>query len=217
MLALRLSEIIESAPPPTPVQPPGTNDSTEDAPGFVEAMAEMEQALPSWLDTIQQFAGIITLIGEQTSWASNEMTASDARGGGFAGRVRVTEELASRLADPVETVDALGAKYWAELASIDPGVISFVRQAADGDLSVEDRNVAQDFFRAVNELADVTRETTENLRGFSDSVAGAAEGSRLLRPQFRTIQSSVQKVIDSQTIIDEWVRLIGETDLKDNR
>jgi TIR domain len=215
-LALRLAEIIETAPPPVPVEvtPPGQGD--EESPGFIEVMAEMEEALPAWLDTVQQFAETIALIGEVTQWAAGEMTASDSRGGGFAGRMRVTQELASRLSEPVEKVDALGTKYWAELSAIDPGVISFIRRVAEEDLSVEDKQLARDFFKEIQELSSVTQGSTVQLKDFSDSVGEAAQGSSRLRPQFRTIQAAVQKVIDGQTIIDEWSRIIGEIDLGDD-
>lgn len=211
-LALRLAEIIETAPPAVPVEAAPSSQSDEEPPGFIEVMAEMEEALPAWLHTAEQIGEIITLIGEETTWATGEMAASDSRGGGFAGRIRVTEELASRLAEPVEKVDALGTKYWAELAAIDPGIIGFIRRAAEGDLSAEDVQAARDFFKEVKELASVTREATSHLQGFSDSVGEAGQGSRRLRPQFRTIQAAVQKVIDGQAIIDEWSRMADEVD-----
>ncbi|MCX5014250.1 toll/interleukin-1 receptor domain-containing protein [Streptomyces sp. NBC_00555] len=212
-LALRLSEISEAAPPPTPLQPAGAKDSSEDPLGFIEIMAEMEQAFPAWVDTFEQFSGVIAHIGEQTGWATSEMTNSDSTGGGFTGRVRVTEELASRLVKPVGEVDALGAKYWAELASIDPGIIRFIRYAAETDLSIEDQQNVREFFKGVNGLAYASMRITRKAQGFSKSVAGIAEGNRRLRPQFKTIQAAVQKFIDGQTIIDEWSRMIRDLDL----
>ncbi|MFD7900398.1 TIR domain-containing protein [Streptomyces sp. NPDC059743] len=215
-LALRLSEIIETVPAEMSVKVPAPNQTAEEPPGFIEIMAEMEEALPAWMDTVQKFAGIIALIGEETKWATGEMATSDSRGGGFAGRMRVTEELATRLVDPVEKVDALGSKYWAELAAIDPGVIGIIRQVAKDDLSAEDKQTARDFFKEIKELAAVTRETTGHLQEFSDNVGQASLGSRRLRPQFKTIQAAVQKVIDGQTIINEWSRLAEDVDLGDD-
>ncbi|MFD9567561.1 TIR domain-containing protein [Streptomyces sp. NPDC059994] len=215
-LALRLAEIIETAPPPMPVEVTPSSQDDEELPGFIEIMAEMEGALPTWQDTIQRFAEIITLIGEETQWAAGEMTASDSRGGGFAGRMRVTQALATRLSGPAEEVDALGAKYWTELAAIDPGVIGFIRRIAEEDLSAEDKQVARDFFKEVEQLVSATRESAMQLQGFSDSVGEAAQGSSRLRPQFRKIQAAVQKVIDSRTIVDEWSRMIDDIDIGDD-
>ncbi|WP_328692758.1 toll/interleukin-1 receptor domain-containing protein [Streptomyces phaeochromogenes] len=213
-LALRLAEIIETAPPAMPVEvaPSGQND--EDTPGFIEVMAQAEEALPAWLDTVQQFAEFISTITEATTWATAEMEASDSRGGGFAGRMRVTEELSSRLAEPVRNVDALGSKYWAELAAIDPGIIGFIRHAAENDLSVEDTQVTQDFFKEIKQLVRVSSTTISQLQEFSDSVGVAARTSSQLRPTFRTIQAAVQKVIDGQAVVDEWSRMIDEVDLE---
>ncbi|MFJ5266200.1 TIR domain-containing protein [Streptomyces sp. NPDC088387] len=212
-LALRISAILESAPPARPVEM--SQEAAEEPPGFIEVMAEAEEALPAWLEIIQKFAAVIAVIGQASTWATQEIGTSDDRGGGFAGRMRVAEQLAERLAEPVAEVDALGSQYWAKLSAIDPGIIGFIRLAGEGDLSPEDRQAAHDFFKEIRELAGVTRETTAQLQGFSDNVGGAARSSSRLRPQFRTIQASVQKVIDGQAVIDEWNRMIDDTDLGD--
>ncbi|MGW9448093.1 TIR domain-containing protein [Streptomyces sp. NPDC055632] len=212
-LALKISEVIEMAPPIRPVESPQSSRGPEEQPGFIEVMAKAEEALPTWLDTVQRFAGIIALIGQESVWASEKMNSSDARGGGFAGRMRVAEQLAERLTVPVGEVDELGTQYWDALSSIDPGIIGFIRRAGESDLSEEDRQAAQEFFKEIAELSSVTKGTTAQLQEFSDSIGGAARSSSRLRPQFRTIQAAVQKVIDGQTVIDEWSRMIGETNL----
>ncbi len=214
-LAQRLAEIIDTAPPAVPVVAPASSQDDEEPPGILEVMAEMEAALPAWFDTVQEFAEIIARIVAESSWATDEIATSDARGGGFAGRMRVADEMASRLTEPVEKVEALGSKYWAELAAIDPGVIGIIRQASEGDLDSEDKEAARTFFKEIKGLADVTATTTSQLQSFSDSMGGAAQSSRRLRPQFKTIQAAVQKVIDSQTIISEWSRMIDDVDLGD--
>lgn len=215
-LALKIADVLEAAPPATPVVPPQQSWTAEEPPGFIEVMAEAEAALPAWLNIVEKFASVITLIGMETSWAGEEMTKSDDQGGGFAGRMDVAEQLARRLAEPVEQVEKLGSQYWSTLASIDPGVIGFIRHAGESDLTPEDRQAARDFFKEIKQLAAVTKDTTSQLQGFSDSIGGAARGSSRLRPQFRTIQAAVQKVIDSQTVLDEWNRMIEETDLGDD-
>ncbi|MEU7277548.1 TIR domain-containing protein [Streptomyces sp. NPDC045431] len=212
-LARRLADIINTAPPALPIELAPLNQAEEEPPGFIEIMAEMEEALPAWYETVQQFSESIASIGEESSWAAAEFAASDARGGGFAGRMRVTEELATRLAEPVEKVDALGSKYWSELAAIDPGVIGIIRRASEEDISPEDREAARVFFKEIKELAGITATTTSQLQEFSNSIEGATQGSRRLRPQFRSIQAAVQKVIDSQTIINEWSRMADDVDL----
>ncbi|MEW1644229.1 toll/interleukin-1 receptor domain-containing protein [Streptomyces sp. NPDC091219] len=214
-LALKIADVLENAPPVRPVEAPPQDEATEEPRGFIEVMAEAEAALPAWLQIIEKFGEVITLIGAETSWATEEMTKSDARGGGFAGRMRVAEQLSVRLTGPVEQVDKLGSEYWSTLSSIDPGIIGFIRRAGESDLAAEDRQVARDFFKEIKQLTAATKETTGHLKGYSDSVGGAARGSSHLRPQFRTIQAAVQKVIDSQTVVEEWNRMIDETDLED--
>ncbi|MCH5676905.1 TIR domain-containing protein [Streptomyces gilvus] len=212
-LALKIANVLETAPPVRPVELPQQEATAEEPPGFIEVMAEAETALPAWLEIVEKFAAVIQVIGAESSWATEEIANSDARGGGFAGRMRVAEQLSTRLTEPVKQVDTLGSEYWSTLSSIDPGIIGFIRHAGESDLSTEDREAARDFFKEVKQLAAVTKETTAQLQDFSNNIGETARSSSRLRPQFRTIQAAVQKVIDSQTVLDEWTRMIDETDL----
>ncbi|MEW1546153.1 toll/interleukin-1 receptor domain-containing protein [Streptomyces tsukubensis] len=216
-LALKISEVLESAPPARPVEMVQRSLTADDEPlGFLELMAEAETVLPAWVGIAQKFPDVISAIDQETSWAAEEMIKSDARGGGFAGRMRVTEQLSERLAEPVAQVEALGGQYWAALASIDPGIQGFIRRAAEEDLSSEDKQTVREFFRQIQALALTSITTTAQLQGFSDSMEGVAQLSSQLKPRLRTIQAAVQKMIDGHTVIDEWRRLIGETDLGDD-
>ncbi|MFF8961980.1 TIR domain-containing protein [Streptomyces globisporus] len=212
-LAQKISEVLEGAPPARPVEAPRPSQPDADAPGFIEVMAAMEEALPVWFEIIEKFGSTIGLIGKETAWAAEEINSSDARKAGFAGRIRVAEQLAGRLEKPVDEVESLGTRYWDTLSAIDPGVIGFIRRSGEGGLAPDDRLVAREFFEQIRNLASVSKVTTSQLQGFSESVGGAAQTSSRLRPQFRSIQSAVQKVIDGQTVIDEWRRMIDETDL----
>ncbi|MFJ8230528.1 TIR domain-containing protein [Streptomyces sp. NPDC094448] len=213
-LALKISEVLESAPPARPVEMVQQSLTADDEPlGFLELMAEAETVLPAWVGIAQRFPDVISAINQETSWAAEEMIKSDARGGGFAGRMRVTEQLSERLAEPVAQVEVLGGQYWSALASIDPGIQGFIRRAGEEDLSSEDKQAVREFFRQIQALALTSITTTAQLQGFSDSMEGVTQLSSHLKPRLRTIQAAVQKMIDGHTVIDEWRRLIGETDL----
>ncbi|PSM44054.1 molecular chaperone Tir [Streptomyces dioscori] len=208
-LALRISEILEEASvPPPPVLTPVDGDVDE--PGFIEVMAAAEAALPKWQATVEEFAEVTQSITAEIGWATHEMNASDARGGGFAGRVRVTQELAKRLTDPVRIISLLGAKYSTELLEIDPGIISLIRQASEGVLDEEDEEAVKEFIHHLKELVRVTQEVTPQLKNFSEGARQLARGSRHIRPLMNDIDAALQKVVDGQTIIDEWDRLIEE-------
>ncbi|AZK94901.1 MULTISPECIES: toll/interleukin-1 receptor domain-containing protein [Streptomyces] len=216
-LALKISEVLESAPPARPVEMVHQGLIADDEPpGFLELMAEAETALPVWVGIAQKFPEVISAIDHETSWAAEEMVKSDARGGGFAGRMRVTEQLSERLAGPVAQVETLGGQYWAALASIDPGIQGFIRRAGEEDLPPEDQQAVREFFRQIQALTLTSSATTTQLQGFSDSMEGVTQLSSHLKPRLRTIQAAVQKMIDGHTVIDEWSRLIGETDLGDD-
>ncbi|MGW0944079.1 molecular chaperone Tir [Streptomyces sp. NPDC002623] len=208
-LALRISNIIDSA---STVLPPDSNRTIGDfdEPEFIEVMAVTKDALPKWTATIEEFSEVTQAITAEIDWAANELTYSDARGGGFAGRVRVTQEMAKRLAAPVKTMSQLGTKYSTGLLEVDPGIISLIRQASEGVLDERGEVMVMEFIQSVKELVRVTQEVTPQLNTFSDSARQLARESRHIRPIMNEMHVALQKIVDGQIIIDEWDRLIDD-------
>ncbi|MFJ8747384.1 TIR domain-containing protein [Embleya sp. NPDC127516] len=210
-LAIRLSEILEqtaAAVAPNSTPPP----EEPDEPGTLEIMAATEEALPRWLNTINLFAEVTSELLVEMQWAAGAFSDSDAHGKGFAGRLKISRELAERLDEPVEKITSLGSQYSAELLAIDPGMIGIIRQATEGQLSAEETKMADDFFSGIKDLVEVTRTVTPSLKEFASGASNAAKVSRHIRPVMNQIQAAIQKVIDGQTIIEGWARLIDEVD-----
>ncbi len=145
------------------------------------------------------------------SWAAEEIQRSDAAGKAFSGRLAVYRKLRERLEKPVENISAIGSRYAAELVEIDPAIIQLIRTVADGGLDEETSNSASDFFDSIKGLCEATAEAMGGVEVFRDGAKGAAQMSKELRPLMNDLQSALQKVIDGQTIIEEWGRRIDET------
>lgn len=181
----------------------GSEDST-----LIEMMAEMEAALPRWTQVIEDFGAIIEMLGIEASDATEQLNKSDARGGGFAGRLRVSHQFAERITEPVERLSALGNQYSAELVNVDPGILTLIREAAGKELSPDERQDLEEFFSSVKGAVTASRENMPTLQTFSESVGTLKGLSKAMRPLAVKIESALREVMDGQAILDEWERLI---------
>ncbi|MFE0355996.1 toll/interleukin-1 receptor domain-containing protein [Streptomyces nigra] len=209
-LAMRLVEILERTadvePPPVAL----TDGEADEEPGMLELMAEAELALPRWAAVAEEFSKTIAEIGEVAHSASEEMQRSDARGGGFAGRLRITNKLAEDLSDPVDRLSLLGNQYSTELVNVDPGVLGIIRQIESGDVSSEEEGQIREFVETVKTTAQTSREAMGNIQGLAESIQVLPSLSKSLRPLSRKMQSALQQVMDGQAILDEWERRVDE-------
>ncbi|MFD3926889.1 TIR domain-containing protein [Streptomyces sp. NPDC058614] len=208
-LALRLSDVLETASP-SPLPAIAEKAPEDDEPGFIDLMERAESALPEWLETVEELAKVTQDISDIMVWGTDKIAASDARGGGFAGRVKVVRDLAERLKLPAGKASLLGSKYSNALLDVDPGIIRIIRSVSEGVVDAEDKEAAKDLFEQVKILVDVTRTATPELKSFAESARSAGTGSRHIRPLMNEIYTAYQKVVDGQAIIEEWGRLIDE-------
>ncbi|MDX3782501.1 toll/interleukin-1 receptor domain-containing protein [Streptomyces europaeiscabiei] len=208
-LALHISEILETA---SPSLLPGITEEVglEDDPGFIDLMAEAESALPEWLKAIEALAKVTQDISEIMVWATSEIEASDVKGGGFTGRVRIIRSLAERLKEPADSASSLGIAYSNALLRVDPGIIRIIRNVSEGVFDAEEEETARELFDQLKEFITITRTATPELKFFAESARSAGAGSRDIRPLMNDIYAAYQNVVDGQAIIDEWGRLIDE-------
>jgi hypothetical protein len=219
-LATRLVEInVELASRPmqngvgTVMPEPDVELEEDTTPGLVETLAASEAAMPVMTETLEAFAAVLEEIGAATNEAAAKMQRSDAAGKGFAGRLVATRELANAIADPADRALELGTSYASSLVDVDAGMLALIRQIEAGPETDEERRAACELFAQISQLAANSRETVEQLSTFSDLVDGATNLSRELRAPFRQIQNGVQRIMDGQAVIDEWVRLIDASGL----
>ncbi|MFD5939936.1 toll/interleukin-1 receptor domain-containing protein [Streptomyces griseus] len=210
-LAVRLVEILERTaeadpPPITLIEDTGLDDD----PGMLEMMADAEAALPRWSETMTEFAQTIAIIGEAVRESTEEMALSDARGAGFAGRLRATHQLAERIKPSVERLSELGEQYSAELVKVDPGILGIIRQVESERPEGEEASQAQEFFETVRDFSQSGRKNMEEYQKFSDTLQGLSGMSRSMRPLMGKMRGAAQQVVDGQAVIDEWERRIDE-------
>jgi hypothetical protein len=188
-----------------------TVEADEDAPGALELMAMAETTIPQWNDTILRFGGVMEEIATLTEESAGELSASDAAGRGFAGRVAVANRLAARLEEPSERMALLAQDYSSQLLAVNPGVLAMLRQLPDptSDDEVE-KAAGAEFSQAIRGAVEAARSNAEPLGEFIAGLDAVASMSRALRAPIGRIRASLRAMQDGQAILDEWGRIIDE-------
>ncbi|MFE5075394.1 toll/interleukin-1 receptor domain-containing protein [Streptomyces halstedii] len=179
---------------------------------LLEMMAGMEAAFPRWTSVVEEFASVMEVIGRETGLAAEEIQRSDAQGGGFAGRLRVSHQLAERITVPVDRFYELGNLYSAELVNVEPGILALIREAPRQAVSAEELGTVEEFFSNVRGAVAASRANIPALRVFSENVSALKGLSKAMRPLAVKMESAVRQVMDGQAILDEWERLINDTE-----
>lgn len=214
-LASTLAEITEavaSYPEPkslAPIVQAHDPESAEDdeSPGLMELLAEGEAAIPRLGEILEELSQRMEEVSSLVEKATRDMQAADSRGGGFAGRLRVTERLAKELDEPAIRMADLGHRYAAELVKVDPLVLTLLDVTpADEQEAAEQR----EFATTIRTLAANAVPAAEALTGFITELREAGRLSRSIRRPQRKLQTGLQGVLDGQAVIAEWARRAGE-------
>jgi TIR domain len=209
-LAQRLVDILERSAKVASENERSIEFSSTDEPTLIETMAEMESAFPRWTKVVEEFSSVMEIIGSEAKEATAEINKSDTQGKGFAGRLRVSHQLAERISEPVHRFSELGNEYSTELVNVDPGILTLIREASKKELEPTEKALASEFFSHIKSAVVASRANGPTLREFSQSVRELRGLSKAIRPLADMMRSAIQQVLDGQAILDEWERLIDE-------
>ncbi len=180
----------------------------DDAPGLLDRIAELEEVMPSWNETIQNIGTTVEQIGTITETETERLNAVPERLG-MTARIRVIRALASRLNPPASQLRDLGLDFTSQLNSVDGGVRAFVEYAS---LEVRDDPAAEsqvcEFFEMILGLAASVDEGLESLASLDATLAPMEKMSRDLRPVIRTIREGLTLIHEGRSLTNDWRHLI---------
>lgn len=187
-----------------------TSAVDDDSPGIIERIADGEAAFPVWNKILTETAPEIAAIGDLASGASEEIAASDAHGGGGAGRLKVTIRLAERMKPHSDAIVKLGQEGAAAMLLVAPAIDALLDMVAtDPETNFKEPEVIE-FAEAIRGLAKSGQEAVQSLRQLFASFDQSAKMSRALRPPIRDIQNGLRGFVDAQAIFDSWEKRLDE-------
>lgn len=101
---------LAGAPRPTATGP--TPQPEEEEPGFLDILAEMEEAMPRLNSTIEEIAGVLGQLGELADHGTAELHELDAAGApGVGPRLPILARFAGALGSPADRLESLSSRY----------------------------------------------------------------------------------------------------------
>jgi TIR domain len=210
-LAKRLMDVAQALEGRPVVVP---EPSEEEELGLVDLMAQAEAALPRWLGVMEQLGPLAEEIGAVLNRASERAQESDARGKGFAGRIVALRQLAQELEPLTTRILEAGTDYASEVVTIDPGILTLIR-AAETETVGNDEALETycELVESIEEAAQGTRELATSVEEAIDGLRSLQGLSRDIRPPLKKMEDGLRGIVDAQAVIEEWVRVIRDSDV----
>lgn len=198
--------------PSTPVAPPPDGQKAEGEEGFfLENMARGETALQQIQVPMNAIAEDINDLGRLTEEATEEMATADAAGQpAFASRLAIAKRLASRLAEPAESLETHAKEYVSLLWDLDPFVTGLLDLIED--LPQESKEMRAPFVSGLSGLHAASVKSSASVSELVETLEENSNFSRELRQPLRVYQTSLRNILDAQAVIDQWAERLQEID-----
>jgi hypothetical protein len=182
----------------------------EDEEGFfLENMVRGETALQKIQVPMNAIAADIGDLGRLTREATEEMATADAAGQpAFASRLAIAKHLASRLAEPAESLEEHAKEYVSLLWDLDPfvtGLLDLIK-----DLPQESEEMRESFLSGLRGLHAASVKSSASVSELVETLEENSNFSRELRQPLRVYQTSLRNILDAQAVMDQWAERSNE-------
>ena len=195
------------------VDPPDTkSDEDENGPGFLEMVAEAEEAAPLLSQVMEELTAVFESLSGLTDKAMEEMARSDARGQGTGGRLRVAQQLADDLDGPATQMEQLAGDFVGQLERMAPGISYLISQVEDDPSSLHADDGAKQFAGAMKSLSSSAAESLPQVDVLADATHQFGTISNRLRPVSRRMSTALRKISGTSRTIQDWGRRLDAID-----
>ena len=177
----------------------------EDAPGFLELLAEMETGTQSLTQTMVAAVSIIEDISAVYTEATASVRQADARGDGASARLAIAERTATRLNDQAARFEVVSGEFARTVDRIEPGI-----QYLLGRLLEEPDQLAAipDFPLQVKNLCDAARSSIEGTNAMRKNAIEIGKASRSLKRAGERLSPSFKRFSDTSGRIADWSKVL---------
>ncbi len=181
--------------------------SDEDAPGFLEHMAEMEAGMQSLVQTMVAATSIIEDISSVYTEATASVHQADARGGGASARLAIAELTATKLNEQATRLEVVSGEFARTVDRIEPGI-----QFLLGRLAEEPDQLAAipDFPLQVKNLCDAARSSIEGSNAMRMNAIEIGKASRSLKRAGERLAPSFKRFSDTSGRVADWSKLLDK-------
>jgi hypothetical protein len=181
---------------------PQTEDAVQDDRGFVDRMAEIEDAFPVLNSTVEELGGVLeTLAAQATDFGSEIEAISESASA--AQRLTVLTRYGKNLQEPADELTRLTSAFAGTMSGLDENVRGLLNDMARDPALLADEEVVA-FLESIAELATGTREGMEGLNEFATMVGGLGKISRALKRPGQQMERAIRAMAKSAALVDDW-------------
>lgn len=182
-----------------------TDASGDDAPGFLELLAEMETGTQSLVQTMVAAGSIIDGISTIYAEATASVHQAEARSGGAAVKLAIAELTAAKLSEQATRLEVVSGEFARTVDRIEPGI-----QYLLGRLAEEPEQLASvpDFPQQLQHLCDAARSSIEGSNIMRTNVLEIGKASRSLKRAGDRLAPSFKRFADTSGRIADWSILL---------
>lgn len=200
----------------TPIDPGDTStwvpqvadaiDSPEgdDFVGFLELLADMEEAMPEATEIMTELATDVQDLGALTRQATAEMTESDERGLGSRGRLSVAIRYASSLEPLADKTEELVDRLADRIRRVEGGILWLFGRIENEQLSADEAAVAQTLLDTMVNAGNAAQESIDSTNRMIQAMEGASSAAKPLRAVTRRLAASYRQVVEMMGQFELW-------------
>ncbi len=178
------------------------DDSGEEASaGFIDILAEGEAAITRMTEILQRQAQLMEDLTAITTDTANEISASDTRGGGFAGRLQIARRLAAQLQSLSSEMDELSDEYVRKVDTMGAAVDYIIGTVESDPTTLDD---AHEYFEGIVGMADAAEEAAVGLTSVLHGSRDMAKIARDLVPVSKILVRSITRFLSGNETIIGW-------------
>lgn len=177
----------------------------EDAPGFLELLAEMETGTQSLTQTMVAAASIIEDISAVYTEATANVRQADARGDGASARLAIAELTATRLNDQAARFEVVSGEFARTVDRIEPGIQYLLGRLAE---EPDQLDAIPDFPVQVKNLCEAARSSIEGTNAMRINAIEIGKASRSLKRAGERLSPSFKRFSDTSGRIADWSKIL---------
>jgi hypothetical protein len=168
--------------------------------GFLDLLAEMEDALPVLVTSLAAASSATEAIGNTFERGTAAVTEADSHGGTMRHRLLVAARVARSLDEPTSALEASSAEFGSNIARAAPGIEYLLDQVAIQPLTPE----TLEFLQTMARLRQSSEESLHSTQGLRTSTAGLANISKALRAPVTRITIALDGIIAGTQRTIDW-------------
>jgi len=172
-----------------------------DEPGFIDVLAEGEDAIGGLADTLREATESVGVVGAAFTDAGAQVAESDEKKAGFAGRLLIAKQLASNLESPTAGLESAALDYESRVEKVDSMVrylaLRIGEERGDGE-------EANEFVTSVLGLVDAAEASEEGIRAMIGATHTTRRIARDLVPVSKRIESALNRFLGANATIAAW-------------